>query len=113
MKIIHQEQTQKFKNGENCTAFEYPSEEKDSNGAVIELVGRYPDKGRAMNTQSKMLVYVIDGVGKIVVESEVVELKKGDVVSVESGEKYFWDGHLTLFIASTPAWSPDQYQEVE
>jgi len=87
--------------------------DKDINGAVIELNGRYPDKGRAVNLKCKMLSYVIKGKGKIVVEGEEVNLREGDLILIEAGEKYFWQGDLKLFASSTPAWSPEQYKEVE
>lgn len=48
MKVIHKNQTKEFKNSEFCTAIEYPLGDKDINCAVIELNGRYPDKGRVV-----------------------------------------------------------------
>ena len=47
------------------------------------------------------------------VEGEEVNLNQGDLILIEPGEKYFWQGNLKLFISSTPAWSPEQYKEVE
>ena len=113
MKIIHKNQSQIHKNDEACLAAEYPMADKDINGAVIELTGRYPDKGRAVNLRCKILSYVISGNGKVVVEGEEVNLNQGDLILIEPGEKYFWQGNLKLFISSTPAWSPEQYKEVE
>ena len=113
MKIIHKNQTEKRKNGENCLAAEYPMVDKDINGAVIEINGRHPDNGRAVNLKCKMLSYVISGKGKVVVEGEEINLDEGDAILIEPGEKYFWQGDLKLFISSTPAWSPEQYKEVE
>jgi len=51
--------------------------------------------------------------GKIVVDGQEITLKEGDMVFVEPGEKYFWDGALTLFMPCAPAWYPEQYQEVK
>lgn len=55
MKIIHKNQTEEFKNSENCTTIEYQMGDKDINGAVIELTGRYPNKGRTVNLECKEL----------------------------------------------------------
>ena len=45
MKIIRRNQAEEFKNSNACKAIEYPLEDKDINGAIFELNGRYPDKG--------------------------------------------------------------------
>jgi mannose-6-phosphate isomerase-like protein (cupin superfamily) len=113
MKIIHKNQTEKFKNGDNCTAIEYPMEDKDINGAIVELTGRYPTKGRVVNLDCKELAYIIKGLGKVVVEDKEINFEEGDLVLIEAGEKYFWDGNLTVFISCVPAWNPEQYRGVE
>ena len=113
MKIIRKEETKKFKNSEVCTAIEYPMEDKDINGAVVEIAGRYPDKGRVVNLKCREMGYVIKGSGKITVEGKKLELNEGDLVLFEPGEKYFWDGNLTMFMSCVPAWYPEQHKEVE
>jgi mannose-6-phosphate isomerase-like protein (cupin superfamily) len=113
MKIIHKNETKILKNSEVCTAVEYPMDDKDMNGAVIELGGRYPDKGRTMNEKCKEMAYVIRGSGRVVVEDKEIQLNEGDLVLIESGERFFWEGKMTLFMSCTPAWSPDQYRKVE
>lgn len=104
MKIIRKNQTKVFKNSEACTAIEYPTGDKDINGAVIELAGRYPEKGRAMNLECKEMAYVIKGSGKVVVEEEEIKLNEGDLVLIEVGEKFFWEGKMQMFMPCTPAW---------
>jgi len=112
MKVVHKNQTKEFKNSDVCTATEYPLGDKDINGAVIELKGRYPDKGRVVNLKCKELAYVVKGSGRVVVEGEEVELNKGDVVLIEPGEKYYWEGNMTMLVPCTPAWYPEQHKEV-
>ncbi|MFH1575866.1 MAG: cupin domain-containing protein [Candidatus Nealsonbacteria bacterium] len=113
MKIIYKNQTQIFKNSAVCTAVEYSLGDKDINGAIVELKGRYPDKGRVVNLKCKELVYIIEGFGVAVVEGEDVKLEKGDLILIEPGEKYFWEGNLIMFVPCTPAWYPEQHKEVE
>jgi len=113
MKIIKKHQAHKFKNNDKCIALEYPLESNDINGAVIELTGRYPGKGRVVNLECKELVYIIGGSGKLVVEEVETGLEQGDSVLIETGEKYFFDGNLTMFMSCTPAWFPEQHKEVE
>ena len=113
MKVVRKDQTKEFKNSDVCTATEYPLGDKDINGAVIELTGRYPDKGRVVNLKCKELAYVIKGSGKVVVEGKEVEFQEGDLILIEPGEKYFWEGNTTMFMPCTPAWYPEQHKEVE
>ena len=113
MKIIYKNQTKTFKNSDVCTAIEYPLGDDDINGAIIKLSGRYPDKGRVVNLKCKELAYIIEGSGRAVVEEKEVKLNKGDLVLIEPGEKYFWEGNLIMFVPCTPAWYPEQHKEVE
>ncbi len=113
MKTVHKNQTEKFKNSDSCIAIEYPLKDNDINGAVIELSGRYPDEGRVVNLKCKELAYIIEGSGKLVVEEKEVKLEEGDLVLIEPGEKYFWEGNLKMFIPCTPAWYPEQHKEVK
>ena len=113
MKIVYQRQTKSFANGKNCVAIEYPMDDKDINGAVIELTGRYPESGRTVNLECKELAYVIAGAGKVFVNDEKIDLQMGDLVLIEPGEKFFWDGTMTLFVPCAPAWHPGQYKQVD
>lgn len=113
MEIIHKNQTEEFKNSDTCKAIEYPLEDKDINGAVIELSGRYPNEGRVVNLKCKELAYIIEGSGRVVVEGEEAKLNNGDLILIEAGERYFWEGNLKMFIPCTPAWYLEQHKEVE
>lgn len=113
MRIIRKTQTEIFKNGNSCTAIEYPLGDKDINGAIIELTGRYPEEGRAVNMECKEMAYIIKGSGKVVVEGEETRIQEGDLVLIEPGEKFFWDGNMTIFMPCTPSWTPEQYKKVE
>jgi mannose-6-phosphate isomerase-like protein (cupin superfamily) len=113
MKLVRKDQAKKFKNSDVCFAYEFPLGDKDINGAVIELSGRYPDSGRVVNQKCKELAYVMRGSGGLVVEGEKVKLKEGDMVLIEAGERYYWDGDMVMFVPCVPAWYSDQHKEVE
>lgn len=113
MKVIHKNQTEKFKNSDSCTAIEYPLEDKDIDGAVVELVGRYPEKGRVVNLKCKELSYIVSGSGKIVVEGHETVVQEGDLVLINPKERYFWDGNIVMFISCNPVWQIDQHKKVE
>ena len=113
MKIVHKNQAEIHKNSGDCTAIEYPLGDKDINGAVIELNGRYPSKDRVVNLECKEIVYVIKGSGKITVEGEEIKLSERDLILIEAGEKLFLEGNMELFVSCTPAWYPEQRKEVK
>lgn len=113
MKVIHQDETEKVQNSKNCLVYEYPSDDKDINGAFVKLTGREPDDGRVVNLVCKELAYVINGSGIIVIEDKETKLKAGDLVLIEPGEKFFWNGNMELFLPCAPAWYPEQYKKVE
>lgn len=113
MKISTKSQRKEFKNGNFCTAYEYPIGDKSINGAVIELTGRYPENGSAQNLVCKEMAYVVDGGGKVVVEGVEYSVNEGDVVLIDPGEKFYWEGDMELFMPCAPAWDPAQYRTVE
>jgi len=98
MKVVHRSQTEEHRNSEVCLAVEYPLGDKDINGAVIKLAGRYPGEGRVVNRECKEMAYVVSGSGRLVVEGEELELEEGSLVLIEPGERYFWEGNLTMFV---------------
>lgn len=110
MKEAKLTQAKELKNSDSCIALEYPLGDKDINAAVIKLNGRYPETGRTVNTECKEMSYVVKGSGKLVVGGKTSELKKGDVVLIEAGEKYYWEGNLIMFMPCTPAWSQKQHK---
>ena len=107
MKLVKKNETKEFKNSDQCLAIEYPLGDKDINGAVAKITGRYPDKNRAVNTKCKEMAYVISGSGQVVVEGKEYSLNVGDLVLIEPNEKYFWEGNLEIFMPCTPAWYPE------
>ena len=113
MKIIHKNQTNKFKNSKACFGDEYPLGDKDINEAVIEVRGRYPDKGRVVNLKCKELAYILEGSGKIIVEGKETKFNKGDMFLICPNEKYYWQADCIILTACTPAFYPEQHKNVK
>jgi len=112
MKLIKQEETERFQNGETCRVSEYPLSEESIDAAVARIDGRYPDEGWALNRVSKEVAFVIRGQGKLVCEESEEMLAAGDVVLIDSGEKFYWEGEMEIFITCAPAWKYAQYEHV-
>ena len=92
-----------------CHVTEHPLGESDIDCAIITLSGRYPETGSVTNTKVKEMVYVQSGQGSITIENKQIELNTGDLILLEPNEVYYWNGHMTLFVSCTPAWSPEQH----
>lgn len=113
MNYLDESQSIRYKNSSSCIAFEYEFENvSDINSAVIELKGRYPETGFAINDVCKEIVYVIDGRGYVACDSQQIDMERGGMLSIEPGEKYFFEGSMRLLIASSPAWYPEQYHNI-
>lgn len=86
-------------------------EEKSISGAIAEINGRYPEKGFAVNEDSKELSFVISGNGHIVTPTQKRPIHVGDLIFVDKGDLFAWEakGALTLFMATTPKFDPNQH----
>lgn len=110
MKISRNNQTKTHSNSKTCVVQEYALQDEHMDMAVATLSGRYPEEKRVVNQECRELAYVLEGDGKVVVEGETVALTTGDVILIEAGEKYYWEGHMKLVISCQPAWHPEQHQ---
>ncbi len=112
MKRIGRTGAEEFKNGETCTVFEYPFGEESIDAAVAKINGRYPDEGWVVNRISQEIAFVIKGQGRLVCGDNEETLAAGDVVLIDLGEKFYWEGEMEVFIACTPAWKYAQYEHI-
>ncbi|MDD3029255.1 MAG: cupin domain-containing protein [Alphaproteobacteria bacterium] len=109
MECIKKERVRVVRLSDNVTVHEYDTVNKAINGGIAKIHGRYPSKGHAMNLECKELVCVLDGEGMFLCGEKKIRIAPGDVVLVDAKEKYVWQGELTLFMATTPAFDPSQH----
>jgi mannose-6-phosphate isomerase-like protein (cupin superfamily) len=109
MEYVKNKDAVKHANSPNCTAYEYPMKNSEINIGVVEIKHRYPDEGYAMNHKCTEMGYVLKGSGRLVTETHEVMLSSGDVILIPHGEKYYWEGDLTIVVSATPAWYPAQH----
>lgn len=102
-----------YQNTEACLAYEYGHPTSELNAAVIDLSGRYPDDGWALNTACTALIHVMQGRGELVGDGAISDLAEGDQVLITPNEPYAFDGTMKLLYISTPAWTPEQAKHVE
>lgn len=110
MEIVKKEDAIRHQSSPLCAVDEYPMENPEMNIAVAEIGGRYPDEGYAVNHECSEMGYVVKGAGKLVTETQETTLSNGDVVYIPRGEKFYWEGVMTVILPCAPAWHPAQHQ---
>ena len=111
MKIVTSEQATMIENSNTSHLLEYSIllDDKDIDCGVNEINGRYPEKGYCTNLKCKELAYILEGEGTISKkDGEVITFKKDDVILINNGDIYFWEGNCKIIMACTPAWYKDQ-----
>lgn len=112
MQICFKQQTIERKNSDVCVVTEYPIDDALIDFAIVKVNGRYPDRACAINRTCKEIVYIQSGTGKVTVDGVEHTLNEGDVVLIEAGEKFFWEGNMDLHIACHPAFTIAQHEMV-
>jgi mannose-6-phosphate isomerase-like protein (cupin superfamily) len=112
--LIKKEESQEKKNSDSCTIFEYDFPSKKLGIATAKMNGRYPEKGRAMNTACDEVYYVISGEAVIHHQTGDFKIKAGDAFYFEKG-KWYWVEAKNLFLAlpTAPAWFFEQYKHID
>ena len=109
MQIVKQKQTHWVETAPSTTVEEYLMRDSDINGSTAIISGRYPEKGFAVNKVSKELALVLSGDGYIGTPKKKIPIVIGDCILIKPKEKYYWNGHMALFIACTPKWKARQH----
>jgi mannose-6-phosphate isomerase-like protein (cupin superfamily) len=102
---------QQFKNSDTCEGTVFAGENIPQDIATIKITGRYPENGWAINEIVHELALVSEGSGSLEFKgADSHELKVGDVISVEPGKRFAWNGEMTIVMTCSPAFSPNQYK---
>jgi hypothetical protein len=103
-----------FQNSPRCEGVAYSDESASVDMAIIDISGRYPEHGWAVNEIVHEMVYVSRGMGRLAVKGmETISLNEGDVVSIASGKRFAWDGEMTLVMVCNPPFTSSQYKMEE
>ena len=109
MQIVKQKKARRIDASPTTSVEEYVMTEPAISGATAIVYGRYPEKGYAVNTMSHELALVLSGNGYIGTVHKKTQIELGDCILLQPNEKYFWDGHMAIFIVCTPKWKPRQH----
>jgi mannose-6-phosphate isomerase-like protein (cupin superfamily) len=110
MEHATREHAQVYKNSTACSIHAYPILHPGWSVAYIEINGRYPEQGWALNEVCAEMVYILSGSGKLVTSQQATALAPQDVVLVSPGEHYYWEGVMTMTISCTPAFYAEQHK---
>lgn len=113
MKISLKHQASQKINNESCTVEEHFLNDETIDFALATIAGRYPSIKQAVNNECKEVVYIKEGSGKIVVNGNEHLLNAGDVILIEPGEKFYWEGNLKIAMVCTPPWKKEQHKIVD
>ncbi len=110
MQIVKQKKTRRRDASPTTSVEEYLMPEKTVSGATAIIYGRYPEKGFVTNLVSHELALVLSGNGFIGTKRKRIAIELGDCILIQPREKYYWDGHMALFIVSAPRWRAKQHK---
>ncbi|MDP1722819.1 MAG: hypothetical protein Q8L37_06465 [Candidatus Gottesmanbacteria bacterium] len=109
MKIVQSSETKKVIASPTTSIWEFTMEDTKISGAITEINGRYPEQGFAINEVCKEIAFVVSGSGHIVTSDQARPISVGDLIFLDKGESFAWEGTLTLFMATTPKFDPRQH----
>lgn len=113
MQKVSQKETHRVDTSPTTSIEEYLMRDRHISGATAIISGRYPETGFATNLVSYELVLVLSGNGFIGIKGKKeVPIELGNCLLIKPREKYYWKGHMALFMASTPKWNPSQHKIV-
>lgn len=112
MKVIKSNTAEYFENSETCHGYSFGGTGNDINGAKISVKGKYPGAGYLVNEVCKELVYITIGDGVLSTKDESITFSTGDVVYIDNGEQFAWEGTFEGFFVCTPTFYPEQHKAV-
>ncbi len=75
----------------------------------LELEGSFPSEDEfIVNTRCRTTIFIYEGHGELIGEKHRYDLHIGDNVFMEEGEPFRLQGHMKIFMATTPKWYPEQ-----
>ena len=113
MQIVKQKKTRRVDASSTTSVEEYIMPESSISGTTAIIYGRYPEKGFAVNTLCHELALVLSGNGFISTTRKKTPIELGDCILIQPNEKFYWDGHMAVFIVCTPKWKPQQHKIID
>ncbi len=112
MEYISQTDAEAFKS-DTVTSYEYDFPEAKMNLARIQINGRYPLEGFALNREVDSIVHVMSGEGLVKTQDGTTfQLRQNDQLHLAVGDAYFFEGNFEILYGATPKWNPEQTMHI-
>jgi mannose-6-phosphate isomerase-like protein (cupin superfamily) len=85
----------------------------NASGAYFEVTGSH---GKVKTTKSDRIYFIIDGNGEFIIDGNIIEVTKTDMVIVPKNTPYDYKakgGTLKMFLVHTPAYTPEHDIKLE
>lgn len=114
MKVWNKGDGFQFENSKECFGESFDVKDAPLNMSVINIDGRYPNKGFAYNEDAHEMAYVVSGSGEVVLESgESEQIEVGSVVYLKNMEKFAWRGKMVLIMPCSPSFESEKHKETK
>ena len=112
--LIKKANTITVKNSDSCTVIEYPFYNENLGFAVAKINGRYPEKGKSLNTKVDLLYYITAGKTVLHTIEGNFELETGDAFLIYKEQWYWLEAkNVEIIMPSNPEWLPEQYKQID
>jgi len=112
MQIVKQKQTHWVETAPTTTVEEYLMRDTRISGATAIISGRYPEKGYAVNMVCHEMALVLSGSGYVGTKKKKMPIVLGDCILIKPKEKFYWQGHIAIFMVCAPRWTDKQHKIV-
>lgn len=112
--FVKKSQAIKKQSDPSTTVFEYGLNSKKIGVARAIINGRHPSRGKIINTKCALIYCCLSGQGRVVIKNKKYDLSAGDALLIEKNTAYYVKGKkFEIVLPSSPAWTPEQYQETK
>ncbi|MBD3362569.1 cupin domain-containing protein [Candidatus Dojkabacteria bacterium] len=63
--------------------------------------------------ESDFIYYILEGHGYFQIEGHKEKCKKGDLIVIPAGNKFYYKGKLKMLLNSTPPWNEQQEETIK
>jgi len=99
-----------FSNSAECFGESFDVLNAPLNLARITIGSRYPEEGYLYNLEAHEMVYVVTGSGSLhTPDSDTQKLSAGDAIYLEPGQRFAWDGDMSIVTACSPAFENSKH----
>lgn len=99
---------------ESGFVYSYPGTNQYLGIAVADFNGRVPDRGKMKNNICHEMYYVLSGSARVFINDMILNVHEGDAFQINPSEEVYVEAHnFKIVISTSPAFYPEQWENVE